>query len=720
VNRFRGHRRRLAALLAAGVGSIAALAVISAAAVATPSCGDDFTGPAGGSWATAANWTSATDPSAHAVPGSSTVVCLEGVGVVISSGAQAADSVQGQGGSLQITGGSLTLHSATDDSSVANFSLDDSGAFTAAAGQTVTVTGNLEWGSCVSCGAQLAINATIDQIAGSGGTVMIDGPGTGLSGPTLTGGSITSTSPVTIANGNFVADGGTSLTTTGTMTLGSGVQLDGDDPGATFSAAGLSITSGATSGFGPSNLVLSGGTTTIGPTSTLQAGAITLQAGTLDDNGGIQGAPGDSQSLTLNGGTLEGKGNIAGPVTNLAGTVIPGTAAAGSTLSMQGSYSQSAGGTLIIGLAGSTTADGLLQVSGAVTLGGDLVPSDAASFTPSAGEQWVVVLSQQSVTGTSTLSGADAGQYGVAYGARAVTLSAMSSTTTTTTTTTTTATTPTTGSTGTTTTAPGGGPAPVLQVPVDIVAPAISGKPLPGDALACSTGTWTNSPTSYAYLWNRAGVPIKGARRGTYVVQIADEGSGLTCTVTAANAAGPGLPSTSAPVISAQAGTLQCVRPRGKLGGTAVGPLALGFTRAQARRTLARYAVRGNGMDDFCLYGGWGIRAGYPSNGLLRGLGAAARRRVSGRIVLALTANPFYALDGVRPGTVLATVARRLRVSAGFRIGLNHWYLVPGTAARGVLKVRSGVIQEIGLADQRVIGAGRAAERRFLAGFTSA
>jgi hypothetical protein len=41
-----------------------------------------------------------------------------------------------------------------------------------------------------------------------------------------------------------------------------------------------------------------------------------------------------------------------------------------------------------------------------------------------------------------------------------------------------------------------------------------------------------------------------------------------------------------------------------------------------------------------------------------------------------------------------------------YRVGLNTWYLVPDGRVRGVLKVRHGVIQEIGIADP-VFGSSR-------------
>lgn len=160
-----------------------------------------------------------------------------------------------------------------------------------------------------------------------------------------------------------------------------------------------------------------------------------------------------------------------------------------------------------------------------------------------------------------------------------------------------------------------------------------------------------------------------------------------------------------------------CARPSGRLTGRSLGPVALGITRARARGVFRRYSTRGRRyMDFFCLAGGPGIRVGYPSPKLLRTLSPAERRRVQGRVILALTASPHYALRGVRPGTRLAAVARRLPVGKGFHIGLNWWYLAPNGTHRGMLKVRRGIIEEIGVADKRLTSSRRAAWR-FLTSF---
>ena len=89
---------------------------------------------------------------------------------------------------------------------------------------------------------------------------------------------------------------------------------------------------------------------------------------------------------------------------------------------------------------------------------------------------------------------------------------------------------------------------------------------------------------------------------------------------------------------------------------------------------------------------------------------------MKGRVVLLLTANRHYALRGVRPGARLARVARRLRLGRAFKIGLNTWYVFPDGPSSGVLKVRRGVVEEIGIVDKRPTG-GASATLRFLKAF---
>jgi hypothetical protein len=282
--------------------------------------------------------------------------------------------------------------------------------------------------------------------------------------------------------------------------------------------------------------------------------------------------------------------------------------------------------------------------------------------------------------------------------------SGMTTTTSTTTTTPTATTTTATTTTPTTTTATTAGPASASpQPPASLTPPTVTGTPAPGDALTCTTGTWTHAPTAYAYQWLRNGTAIQGATSSSYAVQILDEATDLACDVTARNGDGSSVPVESAPILVAVPGTLTCPRPSGAFQPTRIGPLALGEGQAAARRALTRYHVTHYGFDDFCLYAGWGIRGAYRGQ----------------KVVLLLTANPFYSVDGITPGMSITAAAQHLRIGRGTVVGLNDWYFAAGARSTVVFKVRDGIIQEIGIADSSDTRLARQ-RRSFIAGFRAA
>lgn len=75
--------------------------------------------------------------------------------------------------------------------------------------------------------------------------------------------------------------------------------------------------------------------------------------------------------------------------------------------------------------------------------------------------------------------------------------------------------------------------------PANTVLPAITGTKTQGQTLTSSTGTWTKSPDSYAYQWNRSGVPIAGATASTRLLAVEDVGATMSCTVTATKSGVP-------------------------------------------------------------------------------------------------------------------------------------------------------------------------------------
>lgn len=172
------------------------------------------------------------------------------------------------------------------------------------------------------------------------------------------------------------------------------------------------------------------------------------------------------------------------------------------------------------------------------------------------------------------------------------------------------------------------------------------------------------------------------------------------------------------PGAGGRGGAAVCQKATGRLAGRALGPIKLGMKRSPARKLFVHWSTRSRHDDmDFYFVCPKGIRAGYPSAKLLRSLSVRQRRAVRGRVVLLLTANRHYALHGVHQGARLRRVARRLHVGRPFEIGLNTWYLVGNGTSRGVLKVRHGVILEIGIANKQLTAAGRPAILRFLEAF---
>jgi subtilisin family serine protease len=98
--------------------------------------------------------------------------------------------------------------------------------------------------------------------------------------------------------------------------------------------------------------------------------------------------------------------------------------------------------------------------------------------------------------------------------------------------------------------------------PVNTGLPTVSGSAVQGQTLSASQGTWSNSPTGFAYQWRRcdgsgAGcADIASATSSTYVLAAADVGSTLRVVVTASNGGGSGsATSAQTAVVQSSAGT---------------------------------------------------------------------------------------------------------------------------------------------------------------------
>jgi hypothetical protein len=104
--------------------------------------------------------------------------------------------------------------------------------------------------------------------------------------------------------------------------------------------------------------------------------------------------------------------------------------------------------------------------------------------------------------------------------------------------------------------------------PQNTALPQISGTAKEGDTLTASNGTWSNTPTSFAYQWRRCASDgracgdITGATNQTYAVAAADVGRTLRVVVTASNADGKDSATSAATdVVDSKSGPVNSVKP---------------------------------------------------------------------------------------------------------------------------------------------------------------
>src|SRR5204862_5586590 len=80
--------------------------------------------------------------------------------------------------------------------------------------------------------------------------------------------------------------------------------------------------------------------------------------------------------------------------------------------------------------------------------------------------------------------------------------------------------------------------------PANTAPPSITGTPTVGQTLTASDGTWSNSPTSFAYQWLRCNgggnncAEVANGTQKTYTLVGADAGHTMRVRVTATNADG--------------------------------------------------------------------------------------------------------------------------------------------------------------------------------------
>jgi thermitase len=132
-----------------------------------------------------------------------------------------------------------------------------------------------------------------------------------------------------------------------------------------------------------------------------------------------------------------------------------------------------------------------------------------------------------------------------------------------------------------------------LLVPTNATLPAISGTAQPGQTLSATTGSWSESPTSYAYQWERCNTSgascsaIEGASAQSYTVAPGDLGATLRVAVSASNSAGSSIPATSSQ-------TALVVQGSATFGKTTVGASADSYAANRKRVSVYSLPIAGS------------------------------------------------------------------------------------------------------------------------------
>ena len=183
--------------------------------------------------------------------------------------------------------------------------------------------------------------------------------------------------------------------------------------------------------------------------------------------------------------------------------------------------------------------------------------------------------------------------------------------------------------------------------------------------------------------------------KSRYVIQRLDQGSRLSCEVTATNPGGRSHATspTRHIVVPFRKG---CPQATGVLAGTTLGLVHLGLTPAAVRHVY-RFSSRqaAPGEDSFC-FSPAGTRVGYGSSALVAKLGLG--HKLIGRVIWTTSGNPRYAIGGVRVGATLAAVKKGLRHGSLYREGGVEWYVTADGSATALVQIRARLAVAVGIA----------------------
>ena len=210
-----------------------------------------------------------------------------------------------------------------------------------------------------------------------------------------------------------------------------------------------------------------------------------------------------------------------------------------------------------------------------------------------------------------------------------------------------------------------GGAAPT-NPPSNTSVPTLSDTtPVVGQVITAGTGTWTESPTSYAYRWFLDGSVISGQTASTYTVQSGDEGKVLSVGVIATNGIG-----SSSEAYSADSSTIQ------------LAPVVVTVTATGAYSLTLTSTQLPNGSGTLLSVEAWGPGAGGARRGRGSGGGAYALSNNTGSGWPVVSGDIIY---GSVPAATTGTSATTGSTPSGdswVRLNTNS---APSAATQGAL-----------------------------------
>ena len=230
--------------------------------------------------------------------------------------------------------------------------------------------------------------------------------------------------------------------------------------------------------------------------------------------------------------------------------------------------------------------------------------------------------------------------------------------------------------------------------PKNSARPAIKGKLLRGETVTCSPGRWTNNPT-FAYQWYRWNTPLHGATKAKYVIQKLDQGSRMSCQVTATNPAGHGSALSPRRHITIPF-VKGCPQATGKIEGTTLGLVHLGVSAASVRHVYRFSVHKSAAHAEYFCFSPAGTYVGYASSGLIHALDLSPR--LHGDVVWTTSGNPRYEISGIRVGATLKAVKHAVRHGSLYRLGGVDWYVAANKAATVLVQLRSDLVVQVGIA----------------------